>query len=290
MTVGWIGLGAMGMPMATCLVEAGFPVIGFDVDPSRTATFPGTAGDSIDMLSASADVLAVMVATPEQLDSVLFGPTGAAPHLRPGSVVLVMATVGVDAIEQAAERLAENSVHLVDAPVSGGVARARAGDLLFMVSGPQDARERTRGLIDVMARQSAEFGEHPGDAQKAKLVNQLLCGVHIAVAGEALAFAEALGLDMQQCWSALRAGAATSFMFEDRGARMVTRSYDEVRSALGIFVKDLGLVTSEAATRGQRTEIAHAAYRAFLDGQAAGLSTRDDSVVLEVMRGRREED
>ena len=288
MDVGWIGLGAMGMPMATCLVNAGFRVIGFDADPGRTAMFEGESAGSIAAAASTADVLAVMVATPDQLEAVLFGPDGAAASLRAGAVVLVMATVGVDCIEQTAQRLATRSVDVVDAPVSGGVTRARAGDLLFMVSGPQPAREHTRALIEVMARESADFGDHPGDAQKAKLVNQLLCGVHIAVAGEALAFAEALGLDMQQCWSALRSGAATSFMFEDRGARMVAGTYDDVRSALGIFVKDLGLVTAEAASCGQRAEIAEAAYRAFLDGKDAGLIARDDSSVLEVMRARRE--
>ena len=85
-------------------------------------------------------------------------------------------------------------------------------------------------------------GEAPGDGQKVKLVNQLLCGVHIAAAAEALAFADALGLDARACWEVLRDGAAASFMLDDRGERMLDEAFEPPKSALDIFVKDMGLV------------------------------------------------
>jgi 3-hydroxyisobutyrate dehydrogenase len=284
--VGWIGLGAMGFPMAQCLVGAGHDVAAFDLDPVRRAQFTGVQAVSAVQAVERAEVVAIMVATPAQLEEVLFGTDGISGALLEGAIILIMATVGPDAMMSTAQRLGVR-VQVVDSPVSGGVARASAGDLLFMVSGSGDAVERVQPLIDVMARESAFFGEDIGSAQKAKLVNQLLCGVHIAVAAEALAFAEALGLDTDQIWATLRTGAGASFMFDDRGARMLLGDFDEVKSALGIFVKDMQLVTAAGSAHGLRTEIASAALAAFLDGQDAGLARQDDSSVIEVMRARK---
>jgi 3-hydroxyisobutyrate dehydrogenase/putative dehydrogenase len=162
-------------------------------------------------------VLVLMVATAQQAESVLYGEGKAAAALKPGSVVLLMATVGPAAVEDWARRLAVTGVQIVDAPVSGGAARAGQGDLLIMVSGSETALATVQPLLDVMARNAPVVGTEPGEGQKVKLVNQLLCGVHIAVAAEALAYAEALGLDAGETWEVLRHGAAASFMLDDRG-------------------------------------------------------------------------
>jgi 3-hydroxyisobutyrate dehydrogenase/putative dehydrogenase len=195
-----------------------------------------------------------------------------------------MATVGPAAVQRWADRLAEQQVEVVDAPVSGGVARAATGDLLVMVSGPQAAVERVQPLVDAMARSAPVVGAAPGDGQKVKLVNQLLCGVHIAAAAEALAFAEAMRLDPEATWKVLRGGAAASFMLDDRGARMVHGS-DEVKSALDIFVKDMGLVLDAARDAAYPAPLASAAEQLYLAGRRAGLGRRDDSSVIEVLRG-----
>ena len=128
-------------------------------------------------------------------------------------------------------------------------------------------------------------GSHPGDGQKVKLVNQMLCGVHIAVAAEALAFAEAMGLDARSTWEVIRDGAATSFMLDDRGARMVEGSDGEVKSALDIFVKDMGLVADAARANGYSAPLAFSAERLYLAGRRAGLGRLDDSSLIEVLRG-----
>ncbi|MSV53460.1 MAG: NAD-binding protein [Actinobacteria bacterium] len=284
--VGWIGLGAMGLPMASVLTRGGYQVTAFDLDAAKVAQVveAGALSMSLEQVATNADILFVMVATGSQLESVLFGADGAAKVMAPGSVVVITATVGVQVAVSCAERLSKLGIGLVDAPVSGGVARAEAGDLLFMVSGSSSDKAKAMPLINLMAREAADFGEIPGDAQKAKLVNQLLCGVHIAVAGEALAFAESLGLDANQCWSALRGGAATSFMFEDRGRRMVEGPQEIVRSALGLFVKDLGLVTAEAAAHSLGTPLASAALGLFAQGRDEGHEREDDSVVIEISR------
>jgi 3-hydroxyisobutyrate dehydrogenase/putative dehydrogenase len=241
---------------------------------------------SIGRAAAGADVLAVMVATPDQVQSVLFGDDPAAAALPAGSTVLVLATVGPEPVRRWAEQLAERGVDLVDAPVSGGVARAADGDLLIMVGGPERAVARVAAVLGALARSAPHVGAEPGDGQKVKLVNQLLCGVHIAAAAEALALAEAMALDPAATWEVLRDGAAASFMLDDRGARMV-HGTDEVRSALDIFVKDMGLVTDAARTSGQPTPLAAAAAQLYLAGHRAGLGRRDDSAIVELLRGPR---
>src|SRR5919106_983081 len=246
--VGWVGLGAMGLPMAGCVVRAGYELPAYDIDPGRVASIAADRASpaaSIPEVASGVDVLVLMVATPGQVEAVLYGEDPAATALPPGAVVLVMATVGPAAVQRWADRLAEQQVEVVDAPVSGGVARAATGDLLVMVGGSPTAVQRVRPLLDAMARSAPVVGAAPGDGQKVKLVNQLLCGVHIAVAAEALAFAEAMGLNAETTWKAIRHGAAASFMLDDRGERMVHGS-DEVNSALDIFVKDLGLVLDAA--------------------------------------------
>ena len=173
---------------------------------------------------------------------------------------------------------------MVDAPVSGGVQRAAAGDLLIMVSGADDAVGRARPLLDVLARSAPVVGPAPGDGQRMKLVNQLLCGVHIAAAAEALAFAESLGLDPGECWRVLRDGAAASFMFEDRGARMAGREFQPPRSALDIFVKDMGLVSAAAEHAGAAAPLTAVTRRLYEEGHERGLGRLDDAALIEVLR------
>jgi 3-hydroxyisobutyrate dehydrogenase len=290
MRIGWLGLGAMGGPMAACLARAGHQVHGYDIAPDRAAALAAAGvrpAASIAAAVAGAELAAIMVATPDQLEQVLFGPDGAAVALRTGAVVLIMATVGPAAVLDAAARLAARGIAVLDAPVSGGVTRAAAGDLLIMVSGPADVVARAEPVLDPLARTAPVVGPAAGDGQRMKLVNQLLCGVHIAAAAEALAFAEALGLRPGDCWQVLRDGAAASFMFEDRGARMVSGDFGEVRSALDIFVKDMGLVGAAADDAGAVTPLASAAAQLYRRGHDQGLGRLDDAALISVLRAGR---
>lgn len=287
MRVGWLGLGAMGAPMAGCLARAGHSVVAYDIAPGRAGALAGDgvqAADSITAAVRDAGLAVIMVATPDQVDEVLFGPGGAAGALADGAVVVIMATVGPEVVAEVAARLGRGGVTVVDAPVSGGVQRAAAGDLLIMVSGADDAVGQARPLLDALARSAPLVGPVPGDGQRMKLVNQLLCGVHIAAAAEALAFAESLGLDPGECWRVLRDGAAASFMFEDRGQRMIAGEFREPRSALDIFVKDMGLVSAAAEHAGAPAQLTAAARRLYEQGHEAGLGRLDDSALIEVLR------
>ena len=288
-----LGLGAMGLPMAMNLAER-FPVRGFDGVAERRALAEragvvptGTAAEAV----AGADVVLIAVRDRAQLEQLLFGETGIAPHMARGAVVLLTSTVGDAGVRAVAPRLAEAGLRFVDAPVSGGPARAGAGDLLVVVGTDDDAWAAAEDVLEVMASTLVRVGDAPGDGQAMKTVNQLLCGVHIAAAGEALALARALGLDAEVALKALMSGAASSFMLGDRGPRML-QVYDEdaggphdveVRATLNTFVKDMGIVSSAAKGAGLSTPVAAAAEQLYLQGAARGLGDRDDSSIIIVV-------
>ena len=283
-TVAWIGLGAMGAPMAARVAAIGCEIVGYDVRAGRAGELGFSSAATAGEAFAQASIAVIMVATPAQAESVLFEAGGALDSLASGATVIVTATVGPHAIAAWAPRLAQAGIRLVDAPVSGGTARAATGELLVFASGDDSALAAARPILHAFAAQVVVVGANPGDGQKMKLVNQLLCGVHIAAAAEALAFAEALGLDAGRCLEAIRGGAAASFMLDDRGRRMVEGTFEPVKSALDLFVKDLGLVTDTARTLSLPTPIAAAAERLYRAGHDAGLGRFDDSITIEVAR------
>ncbi|MBF5081228.1 NAD(P)-dependent oxidoreductase [Quadrisphaera sp. INWT6] len=302
-TTAVIGLGAMGLPMATRLAT-GLPVRGFDIAPARLE-LAAQAGVQTTTSAAEAvtgaQVVLVAVRNAAQLDALLFGSPasgedgaaavpGIAEHLEAGSAVVLTSTVGTDGIAELAARLADLDVDLVDAPLSGGPARAGAGDLLVVVGATPRARETAAPVLDLLASTLTVVGDAPGDGQALKTVNQLLCGVHIAAAAEALALADALGLDRERTLEALDAGAAGSFMLGNRGPRML-QAHDEggaeVLSRLDIFVKDLGIVGDAARRAHLATPVAAAAEQLFLLGEAHGLAEADDSAVIRVVSPRR---
>lgn len=287
-TVAVLGLGAMGLPMATRLATS-LTVHGFDIDQSRLdlATAGGiVAFASAQGAAADADAVLLAVRNGEQLRGVLFGANGISTVLRPGSVVIMTSTVGIADVTAVADRLAEKGVQLVDAPLSGGPVRAGAGDLLIVVGAEPSARAKAQPVLDLLASTLSVIGDKAGDGQAFKTVNQLLCGVHIAVAAEALALAGALGLDVESTLDTLSSGAAGSFMLANRGPRMLEAYAEdgaEVLSRLDIFVKDMGIVTSAARGLGLATPVASAAEQVYLLGQAAGLAAADDSAVIKVV-------
>lgn len=285
---GFIGLGAMGAPMAKRIVSAGFDLAVFDVRPENAEPLVeagATSAGSPREVAEGAEALFLMVVNAAQAEDALFGRDGAAEALSPGSAVILMSTVGPGAVRGLEGRLAERGVRMLDAPVSGGVARAERGDLLIMAGGAADLFEELRPALGAMGSTVAHCGGSVGDGQSVKLVNQLLCGVHIAAAAEALAYAEALGLDPRSVFETIRHGAANSFMLEDRGERMLERAFVPAKSALNIFVKDMGLVREAAGQRDFRTPLADAAHRLYEEGSSLGLGGEDDSGVVRVFEG-----
>lgn len=266
----------MGTPMALRQAAAGRVVVAFD---------PGSpAPEGIELVSSpaevarAAEVLVIMVATPVQAEAALFGPDGAAGEMRPHARVVILSTLGPSWVRNLVGRLPTSVV--VDAPVSGGVVRAAAGTLLIMAAG---ASAQDRKLLAVLG-EVVDVGDRPGQGQSMKMVNQVLCGVHIAAAAEALAVAEALGIDPGLALDTIRRGAASSFMLDDRGPRMVAGPDGQVRSTVSLFVKDLQLVLDEAGAARLPTPVVEAALQLFSDAADTGLGGHDDAELYNHVR------
>ena len=283
-----LGLGAMGLPMATHLASK-LTVHGFDIveDRLERAADAGVVRfDTARGAAQGADAVLLAVRNSEQLGEVLFGANGVAEVLAEGSVVILTSTVGTEAISASVDRLDACGVALVDAPLSGGPVRAGQGDLLVIVGAEPEALEKARPVLELLASTLTVVGDKPGDGQALKTVNQLLCGVHIAAAAEALALAEALGLDQAKTLAALEAGAAGSFMLSNRGPRILqayAQDGAEVLSRLDIFVKDMGIVGKATRAAGLPSPVAAAAEQLYLLGQAQGLGAADDSAIIKVL-------
>jgi len=276
--------------MAGRLAEAGFELKVFDVVAARASPLVEMGAASAASPKKAAEgsgALVLMVANAAQANDVLFGEGGVAGALPEGAAVVVMSTIGPEAVREIDQELAGRGLRTLDAPVSGGVARAERGDLLIMAGGPRDLFEELRPVLEAMGSSVVHCGPRVGDGQAVKLVNQLLCGVHIVAAAEALAYAESLGLDPRFVFETIRHGAANSFMLEDRGERMLEEEYVPPKSALDIFVKDMGLVGNAAEERGFEAPLAAAALEMYLAGRDAGLGAEDDSGVIRVFRRRK---
>jgi 3-hydroxyisobutyrate dehydrogenase len=282
-----IGLGAMGLPMATHLATT-FTVTGFEPYPPRRAEAEQARINAESTPAAActeADIVLLAVRDQAQAETALFGPDGVTQTLKAGSPVILTSTVGPDAARDLADKLAAAGYPLVDAPISGGPVRAGNGDLLIVVGADPETLDRARPVLDHLASTLTIVGPRPGDGQALKTINQLLAGVHIAAAAEAIALARGLDLDPALVIDALSQGAAGSFMFSDRGPRML-QAYTggaEVKSRIDIFVKDMGIVTAVGRTAHVPLPLAAAAQQLFLIAEAAGLGASDDSSVVTVL-------
>lgn len=281
MKIGFVGVGAIGLPMAARLLPDHDLTV-FDLDPDRVAHLVGlgasparTAAET----ATGADATIVMVATPPQLDQALFGADGVVEGARPGSIVVVMSSVGVDAARSASAALAERGLRTLDAPVTGGVIRARTGELTILLGGAAREIEEVRPMLGLLGTSLRTCGPRVGDGQAVKVVNQHLCSVHLVAAGEALHLAEALDLDPAVVLDIVGTGAASSFMLLDRGPRML-REHPPVLSAIDIFVKDSQLAQEAGRRTGTRTPVLDAAAAEFARASAAGLGRADDSAVF----------
>jgi 3-hydroxyisobutyrate dehydrogenase len=281
-----IGLGAMGLPMATHLA-ATVAVAAYDPVAGRAGLAPGTTPAATPALAAAgAGVVVLAVRTLDQVDDALFGPDGAVETMSVGAVVVLTSTVGAEGARRVAERLAATGVHLLDLPVSGGPLRAGTGELLALAGGADEVIASVRPVIDLMASTIAIVGPNPGDGQAMKAVNQLLCGIHIAAAAEALALAKGLGLDPAAALEALGSGAAASFMLTNRGPRIIEaldQATPEVLSRVDIFVKDMGIVADAGRVAGVALPVAAAAEQLYRLAAAAGLAASDDSTITTIL-------
>jgi 3-hydroxyisobutyrate dehydrogenase len=282
--IAFVGLGSMGMGMAKNLLGGGHNVIGVDVNPDAGAALRAAGGEmatSPKAAAAQADVLVLAVVNAAQVEQVLFGPDGAIGALPRGRVVVQCATVPPGFSTALGEKLAAAGHPLLDAPLSGGRARAESGELTIMSSGVPAAYEQAQPLLDAVAAKVYRLGDAPGTGSLVKTVNQLLAGVHIAAAAEAMALGTKAGADPRALFEVISNSAGNSWMFSNRVPHMLDGDFTPL-SAVDIFVKDLGLVLDTGRDVKQPLPLAAAAHQLFLMASAAGWGRIDDAAVVKV--------
>lgn len=283
-TVGVLGLGSMGMGVALTLVEHQFTVRGFDVrqEAMDALVEAGAAGGSSprEVVEGCGTVI-VLVVNARQVDEVLFGEYGAVAGMAKGTVILQSSTVPADFARTCAARLAEHGMVMLDAPVSGGAAGARSGNLSVMASGPAAGFEISAGVLEAIAGTVHRLGDEVGVGSTVKTVNQLLAGVHIAAAAEAMAFGVRAGADPKALYDVIRGSAGSSWMFQNRVPHILEDDYTPL-SAVDIFVKDLGIVLETGHAMTFPLPLTATAHQQFLAASAAGFGREDDIAVFKV--------
>lgn len=282
-TVGLVGLGSMGSGMAQSLLRAGLRVHGFDLDAKAVERFEaaGGRGGRLPEVAPGLDALVVVVVNAAQMEALLFGEEGVVAALRPGALVVGCATVAPDAARGFEKRLKEAGLLYLDAPISGGAAKAAEGQLTVMASGSVEAFAAAEPLLEAMAATVFRLGDAAGPASAMKVVNQLLAGVHIAAAAEAMTFGMTQGVAPADCLEVISKCAGSSWMFENRGPHIVEGDY-QPRSAIEIFVKDLGIVSDVARAARFSAPLTAAALQQFLAASGMGLGHEDDAAVAKV--------
>lgn len=285
MAVGVIGLGAMGMGAAKSCLAAGLETVGCDLSAEARAAFEAAGGKAAARPAemGALDAVLVLVVNADQTDSVLFGEDGLAPGLPGGAVVVAGATTPPDYPPKLAARLAEHGLLLLDAPVSGGAAKAASGEMTVMASGPDAAFDKAEALLDAIAERVYRLGPEPGQGATMKMVNQLLAGVHIAAMAEAVALAARAGADLETVYEVISNAAGASWMFQNRVPSILEGDYAP-KSAVDIFVKDLGIVLDSARGMTFPLPLAATAHQQFLAASAGGHGRENDSAVIKVFQ------
>ena len=286
--VGVIGVGAMGMAMARTLHAKGWRVWARDVRPEADAE-ARAAGLSLCMspqaLAAQVEIVIIVVVDASQIDAVLFGHDGVVHAGAGAKTVMLCSTIAPQDTQRVAARLADHGIATIDAPISGGPARALAGTMSTMLAAPAATLAPWQALLADLADKRFVVSEAIGDAAKAKLVNNLLAGIHLVAGAEALALSAKIGLDPRTVYEIVKASSGASWMFEDRMARALIEDYSPARAAAHILTKDVGLATALAASAAHPTPLGDAALAKLRETVARGWGELDDAAVIRTYRG-----
>jgi L-threonate 2-dehydrogenase len=285
--IGLIGLGAMGNGMAQSLRRAGHAPMVFDVRTEVAQAFAqggGTASASVAALGAACDVVVSVVVNAAQTEAVLFGEGGCAASMRRGSVFVMCSTVDPNWSVALEARLEKLGILYIDAPISGGAAKAASGQMTMMTAGKPEAYAKAEVFLNAMAAKVYKLGSSAGAGSKVKIINQLLAGVHIAAAAEAMALGLREGVDPAALYEVITHSAGNSWMFENRMAHVLAADYTPL-SAVDIFVKDLGLVLDMARASKFPLPLSSTAHQMFMQASTAGFAKEDDSAVIKIFPG-----
>ncbi|MBX3604516.1 MAG: NAD(P)-dependent oxidoreductase [Piscinibacter sp.] len=288
MRVGVIGIGNMGWAIAQRLQERGFDVGVRDIDPARSALAEAAgigAWPTPAALAKRSDALLVAVVDAAQTQAVLFGADGAAGALPQGAAVLLCPTIAPVDVEAIAARLAAQGLAPIDAPMSGGPARARDGTMSLMVACADADFARWQPLIDALSGQVFRLGERAGDGARVKLVNNLLAAVNLAGAAEALALAERVGLDPARALDVIERSSGQSWIGSDRLRRALAGDLAP-RAHTTLLDKDSHLALAMAAAADFEAPLGAQAAALFERACASGFAALDDASLFELLRRR----
>ncbi len=281
--VGFIGLGAMGGPMALNLLKHGFSLVVHDIDPQKLepALAAGAAvAQSPEAVAAASLRTIAMVETTEQAESVVIGEHGIINGAGPGHIVLCMSTIDPFAARRFADRLAERGIAMLDAPVSGGTVRAKSGELSVIVGGAAETYAACEDLFRAMGKNLFHVGAL-GQGLAMKLLNNMLGQVATVAIAEALVFGVKAGLDPHQIYEVVRVSTGSSVQFENRVPRMLRRDFAP-GGTIDISYKDQDLETSFAKRLGVPLLLANLTQQVYQMARAQGLNKEDGSAIIKV--------
>ncbi len=284
MKVGVIGLGTMGMGAALNLLRKGHDVTGCELRAESRTAFAaegGRAVDSPDALPHDLEAVVVFVINAVQSEQALFGENGCLRVIQPGAVILCCSTIAPEAAKALGRKIEAAGFLMIDAPVSGGAVGARAGTMTVMGSGSDAAFAKAAPVLDAISNKVWRLGTEIGVGSTVKMVNQLLAGVHIATAAEALALGIRAGADPETLYKVISESAGSSWMWQNRVPHIL-QGDDTPLSAVNIFVKDLGIVLDQARALTFPLPMAAAAHQLFLAAAANGQGLKDDAFVIRV--------
>jgi putative dehydrogenase len=287
MKIGLVGLGAMGRGMASSLRRKQHEMYVCDAREDAARAFAaegGVACANPAQVARHCDMIVSVVVSAEQTEQVLFGDHGAAAAMSKGSVFVMCSTVDPKWSAALEARLEAMGLLYLDAPISGGAAKAAAGEITMMTAGRAAAYEKCGTALDDMAARVYRLGDRAGPGSTVKIVNQLLAGVHIAAAAEAMALGIRAGVDPKQIYDVITHSAGNSWMFENRMAHVLARDFTPL-SAVDIFVKDLGIVLDTARASKFPLPLASTAHQMFMHASSAGHGREDDSAVIKIFPG-----
>lgn len=287
-SVAVVGLGAMGMGAALSCINAGLDTYGIDLDDklleklsiSGAKGVGKNAGNFADKLNA----VVLLVVNAKQVNQVLFGENGLAKLLKPGTAVMVSSTISAQDSKEISQKLTNLSLLMLDAPVSGGAAKAAIGEMTVMAAGSKESFAALQPVLDATASKVYNIGEEIGLGATVKIIHQLLAGVHIAAGAEAMALAAKAGIPLDLMYDVVTHAAGNSWMFENRMKHVVEGDYSPL-SMVDIFVKDLGLVNDTAKSLKFPLHLASTAYSMFTEASNAGYGKQDDSAVIKIFSG-----
>lgn len=283
-----IGVGNMGGAMAANLLARGWTVQVCDTEPSKVASLEEKGAVAL-ALPAQAAVnsaaFIVCVVDAVQTEAVLFGPEGLACMLQPGHTVLLCPTIAPQDVEAFASRLAALGVHTVDAPMSGGPARARDGSMSLMVACGPAVYEAQATLLQALSAKLFRISERPGDGARTKLVNNLLAGINLVGAAEVLALAERMGLDAGRTLDVIEQSSGQSWIGSDRLRRAIAGDYAP-RAHVTLLEKDTRLALEAAKAAGFEGPLGARASQVFAEAHQAGLAELDDAAIFKYLANR----